>query len=89
MQIKIDQNDIGKVLKEFFPRANYADGKLTIKISDNSSGKEKKDSTSKILELENTGATIHGEVTYGTLSGNLDISFKLNPEGIDCTITLK
>ena len=91
MQIKIDHNDIEKVLKEFLPSATYADadGKLRINFDDNSSGKNKKDSTSKCLELENTVATIRSNLSYGKISGELELNLDLNPKGIDCTITLK
>jgi hypothetical protein len=89
MQIKIDHNDIGKVLEEFFPRANYADGKLRIELDSDKSDRKDTDTVSKDLELENTVATIRSKLSYGKISGELELNLDLNPKGIDCTITLK
>ena len=89
MQIKIDQNDIGKILKEFFPRSNYADGKLRIELDSDKSDRKDTDTVSKDLELENTVATIRSKLSYGKISGELELNLDLNPKGIDCTITLK
>ena len=89
MQIKIDQNDIEKVLKEFCPAVQYVDGKLRITIESGKTNQNNKAPEKKFLDIEDMVIAAKSKVNYGTISGDLDLKLDLKPDGIDGMITIQ
>lgn len=74
MKIRIETDDIEKLLAHFYPAGKYSNGTFQLKIKD------------KPVSVGNTELELKSKVAYDTISGDLNLN--LNQDGVDAEIKL-
>ncbi len=74
MKIRIEADDIEKLLAHFYPAGKYKNGTFQFKIKE------------KTVSVGNTELALKSKVACDTISGDLNLS--LNQDGIDAEVKL-
>ena len=74
MKIRIETDDIEKLLAHFYPAGKYENGTLQFKIK------------GKPVSVGNTELELKSKVVCDTISGNLNLN--LNQDGVDAEVKL-
>lgn len=74
MKIKIEKNDIEKLLPHFCPAGKYENGTFQFNIKN------------KPISLGNAHVTLKSKIAYDAISGDLNLN--MNQDGLDAEVKL-